>query len=130
VESLSICLFNPLVSNHYLDAYKKMKLLVLSLTILVLVAAYLLEEHSKYWTGIVATLPTKLTAVMVMVYFARRNTMDVVEVNQGMIIGVIASAFFVLVIVVALKQNLSLLQALMVGYGVWIGTTYLGRLIS
>lgn len=105
-----------------------MKLIVLLATIAVLVIIYLLEDKSKYWTGIAATLPLKVFAVMLMVAVGSLSPKaDVTEVNSAMLIGMIATFAFVLFTSLSLKQGFYFVPSLGIGAMAWAAIVIVGR---
>lgn len=96
-----------------------MKLAVLIGTILVMIGVYIIEERSRYWAGILATLPLKTVAVILMVWFSAHENKEVAEVAQSMQTGVFATFVFLMVVYFGMKTNVHISHTLMVATLVW-----------
>ena len=96
------------------------KILPVLLSIGVIIAIALVQERSKTLAALLATMPLTAPLAMWVVYSASNGDREQTAAFTGsMIVGILATAVFVIMTWVGLKLKLAFGWSMLVGWGSW-----------
>ena len=107
---------------------QKLVPVLISLIVIVLIAV--LQEKSKFFAAIVATMPVSAPLAMWIVYKASNNdSTKTEEFVNSMTIGIIINVIFMIACLFALKQKWAFKNVMIFGYGIWAALVILSKLV-
>jgi len=110
---------------------KKKDLLPVLLSVLVIILVALLENQSKLFAAVTATMPTKVPLALWVVYAANQGKREpIVSFSRSLMVTIFPTIGFMLTAWLASAAGWSFLITLLAGFAVWgagVGLTFLFR---
>lgn len=99
-------------------------------SLLVIVAAAVIQQRSTYLAGIISVMPFKVVAVMWIVWENTRDPLRLADATLGMVSGVVGTAVFLVVCWALLRAGWSFPFTLGTGFIVWAMVAFGPKLLG